>query len=263
MATGQGFLKGQGLGLVALLLVLTTGAAYAVAAKNSVVSSSIKNGQVKTKDLADGAVVSAKLGKGAVTGAEVVDGSLTGADVADGSLTGDDIADGTVGSAHVSGLTGADVAADSLGGADIDESSLGTVGSAHQAGTGRYQAMGSCDPESTTYAGCASLTNIPMFAPGRLLVIGSVQASTESDSDLMNGSCELYVDGTVVPGTRVDFLDRDEGDDHTVVDTAPLIAVTGTLSAGNHAAVILCNQWSSGAITYPAARVAAVVLSNG
>lgn len=52
------------------------GAAYAVAAKNSVNSASIVNGQVKRIDLAGNAV----------TGVKVADNTLTGADVKEGSL---------------------------------------------------------------------------------------------------------------------------------------------------------------------------------
>ena len=55
--------RSQGLALLALLLVLTGGAVYAAGlAKNSVNSSHIKNGKVKTTDLKDGAVTGAKIG---------------------------------------------------------------------------------------------------------------------------------------------------------------------------------------------------------
>lgn len=70
-------IRGQFLGMLALALVLTGGAAYAAAAKDSVVSRSIKNGQVKTVDLKDGAV----------TGAKVADGSVTGDDVDESTLS--------------------------------------------------------------------------------------------------------------------------------------------------------------------------------
>ncbi|MBJ7357363.1 hypothetical protein [Nocardioides sp.] len=102
--------------LVALLAVslASGGAGYAVAKlpANSVVSSTIKNGAVKTVDLRDGAVTSAK----------VADGSLTGADLGDGALSGAQIQDG--------GVTSADVQDDALTGADIDESTLAVPGKA-------------------------------------------------------------------------------------------------------------------------------------
>ncbi len=63
---------------VIALFIALGGGAYAVssAGKNSVVSKSIKNGQVKTDDLADNAV----------TGAKVIDASLTGDDVDESTL---------------------------------------------------------------------------------------------------------------------------------------------------------------------------------
>lgn len=102
--------------LVTLLAVslASGGVGYAVAKlpANSVVSSTIKNGAVKTVDLRDGAVTSAK----------VKDGSLTGADVQEGTLSGAAIQDG--------GVASADVQDDSLTGADIDESTLTVPGKA-------------------------------------------------------------------------------------------------------------------------------------
>lgn len=67
--------------VLALVVAGSTTAAYAAVAKNSVVSRSIKNGQVKTVDLADGAVASAKLRDGAVGSAKIADGSVAGADL--------------------------------------------------------------------------------------------------------------------------------------------------------------------------------------
>lgn len=71
-------LASQSVGLLALVVALSGGTAYAVGrtvAKNTVVSSSIRNGQVKTPDLAKGAVTTAKLAPGVVpstTGAYAV-----------------------------------------------------------------------------------------------------------------------------------------------------------------------------------------------
>jgi hypothetical protein len=83
------------------MVVALGGAAYAVttAPKNSVVSRSIKNGRVKTQDLAAGGVQHSNLAPNSVDTGNVVDGSLLGGDVA----------------------------ANALGGSQIDESSLGPV----------------------------------------------------------------------------------------------------------------------------------------
>jgi hypothetical protein len=77
------YLRSNVLGLVAIFLSLTAGAyAVATAPKNSVVSSSIKNGQVKTRDLADSAVSAAKVKPNALTGAQINESTLTGVDAA-------------------------------------------------------------------------------------------------------------------------------------------------------------------------------------
>jgi hypothetical protein len=70
------------------LVIAMSGAAYAAlkAPKNSVVSKSIRNGQVKRPDL----------GAGAVNGAKIADGSVAGKDIQDGSVGAGDLAPGAV-----------------------------------------------------------------------------------------------------------------------------------------------------------------------
>jgi hypothetical protein len=97
-------------GYVAVYIALG-GAAWAVtvAPKNSVVSKSIKNGQVKTSDLADGGVTGTKLAAGAVDGGKLAAGAVDAAKVQGDSLTGAQIAEST--------LTGVDAAL--LGGQSV------------------------------------------------------------------------------------------------------------------------------------------------
>jgi hypothetical protein len=87
------FIRSNIVGFVALFVALG-GVAWgaSTAPKNSVVSKSIKNGQVKSADLAKKAVKAANLAPNAVSGAAVADGSLTGADVQDGSVATADLA---------------------------------------------------------------------------------------------------------------------------------------------------------------------------
>lgn len=107
----------QFLGLLALVIVLTGGAAYAAtAAKNSVTSKSIKNGTVQTVDLKNDSVTTEKIAPGAVGSDDLAKDSVTGEKVKDGSLTGADVAD------------------NSLSGNDVNESSLGIVPNAAQLG---------------------------------------------------------------------------------------------------------------------------------
>ncbi len=71
------------------LFVSLSGVAWAATAgRNTVVSTSIKNGQVKGVDLAANAVTSAKIRNGQVRSADVGDDSLVGADIAEDTLTG-------------------------------------------------------------------------------------------------------------------------------------------------------------------------------
>lgn len=97
--------------VLALVVAMSSTAAYAAVARNSVLSKSIKNGQVKTPDLAADAVTSVKLrdgqvatpdlGEGAVTSAKVANGAVTSAKIADGSIGGGDLAEASVGAQHL------------------------------------------------------------------------------------------------------------------------------------------------------------------
>lgn len=85
-----GYLRRHHLAMVAIVIALAGGVAYAASLpRNSVRSKQIKNGQVKSVD--------------------VKDAGLSGTDLADGSLSGAEIADGTVGPADLEQGTIADV----------------------------------------------------------------------------------------------------------------------------------------------------------
>ena len=71
------------------------GGATAYAA-NTIFSTDIVDGQVKTADLANGAATGAKLADGSITGDKVKDGALQGRDVLDNSLKGADIDESTL-----------------------------------------------------------------------------------------------------------------------------------------------------------------------
>lgn len=61
---------------IALFVAVGGGTAFAFAAANSVVSTSIKNGEVKTPDLGANAVTSPKVAPNSITGADVNENSL-------------------------------------------------------------------------------------------------------------------------------------------------------------------------------------------
>ena len=78
--------------LFALVIAMSTTAyATTIAAKNSVISKSIKNGEVKTKDLADAAVSEVKLKDAAVTEAKLKDSSVGSATIRDGQVESRDL----------------------------------------------------------------------------------------------------------------------------------------------------------------------------
>lgn len=83
------WLRRNALGLVAIFIALS-GTAFAVqkAPKDSVVSKSIKDGQVKQKDLGEAAVDTGNLAANAVNSGKVADNALKGSDIDEGSLNG-------------------------------------------------------------------------------------------------------------------------------------------------------------------------------
>jgi hypothetical protein len=163
-AVGKG-LASQAIAIMALL-VAASGTAYAVVAKNSVVSLSIRNGEVMTKDLGGGAVTHSKLAPDAVDGSRIQDGTVAGA--------------------------------------DIDEDTLGQVPVATRSQLGGLawaSPRGSCTPSSTTtYQLCTQLT-LTMPAAGRLVLIGHAGISHRNDNRYAaTGQCQFRVDG-VAGGT--------------------------------------------------------------
>ena len=77
---------------IAVAVAVGGGTAYAVvAAKDSVVSSSVKDHALMARDISTGGVSERTIRRDAVTGAKVDDGSLSGVDVEDDSLTAADV----------------------------------------------------------------------------------------------------------------------------------------------------------------------------
>jgi len=101
---------------LAVVLVIGGGTAYAA---NTVFSSDIVDGQVRTADIGDLEVRAADVAANSLGSAKIADGSVKNADLSTGASSSNTIADG--------GVQGIDVANDSLGGADIDESTLQNV----------------------------------------------------------------------------------------------------------------------------------------
>ncbi len=116
-------LRRQWMGALSLFLVLTGGVAYAA---NTIGSSDIIDGEVKTADLAANAVTSPKIADGQVTGADIGQAAVAGAELKNDAVTSQKVLNET--------LVGNDVVDNTLKGADIDESTLSSIGGGGPAG---------------------------------------------------------------------------------------------------------------------------------
>lgn len=112
--------------VVALFVALGGSALAVTAAKNSVKSKSIKNGQVKTKDLANAAVNAQKLADAAVGTAKLTDNAVSTQKLADGSVTTPKLADGAVATDKIAdnAVSTAKIADDSVTTAKIPQSAV-------------------------------------------------------------------------------------------------------------------------------------------
>jgi hypothetical protein len=193
---------------LAVFLVLGGATAFAAGlAKNS----------VGPKQLKKNAVTTAKIKNNAVTTSKIKDGAVTGAKVNAGSL-------GTVPKA-----THADNA-NTVGGLSPDKFSA--------AGSGFDE--GGCDPNSTTFKVCTSVTlNLPHSGPVVLVGAGGQQ----SFAGIGQGVCEFSVDGVLsdVPKVRPGES-ASENTQSSAQNGFALTSVTATLGAGSHTFDVQCNE---------------------
>ncbi|MDX6586809.1 MAG: hypothetical protein QOI31_1282 [Solirubrobacterales bacterium] len=223
-------------GYVALFFSLSLGTAWALGT-DSVKSKHIKDGQVRASDLAD----------------DTTPYALAGLDIKNNSMGGDDIIDNDV------------------KGVDVDESSLSAVPAAIQGGVGRYAFEGACDPDVPSGAGtgawedCAFVST-PLATPGRVLIIGQVEARPDSGHEWGRGDCRLEVNGQAIESSFTEF-EWDEGSIEDGIEHGTLTAISNVLPAGSPVLGIECREWKSlngsGAFDVRLARVSAVALSNG
>jgi hypothetical protein len=173
------------LAVIGCVAAIGTGTAYAA---NTVFSTDIVDGEVKSVDIANGAVGSNKIVNGgvntvdlhadAVDSSKVLDGSLAGTDVATGGLTGAAIGDGTLTGTDIldGSLTGPDIADSSLTGSDIATGSLLSSDIADHTIT-------QTDINGTSHSGMISVGAIPN---GRCVTItGSVGGAKAGDAAVL------------------------------------------------------------------------------
>jgi hypothetical protein len=192
------------------VFVALGGSGYAAVrlSKNSVTSRTIKNGQVKTADLA----------KNAVTSVKVTDGSLLATDFKPGQLPG--------GPAGPAGPTGAKGDA----GAKGDTGAQGAVGP-----TAGFESGGSSTPAASPGTLVRS-TSVTLPTPGRLFVISRLKTGLSCNS---GGACTdtyaLYVDGQAVPDSAATISTVTNG---ATSDQITTFGVTDALAAGSHSIVL-------------------------
>jgi hypothetical protein len=223
---------------LALAIAVAGGSAYAA---NTVLSSDIVDGEVKTADISN---------SNGVRSEDVRDDNLAG-----GGLAAADLRPDSVGTSEVAANSiGKDEVADnSLGGAEIVESTL--VGLDASDGFDGF-----CDPSSTTYLDCAAAPTVAIDRPMNVLVIATSHFESPI-SDPSRGRCRLERNDVVVSSEHW-IGDLNNGTDiggwqggMNLVDVQPL-------SRGSYTFEVSCNE-VDGDIAYPAVRVAAVELAQG
>ncbi len=249
-----------------LVLVVGGGAAYAThpGGTNTISSSDIINGEVRSVDIGTSAVTAADIAADAVTSDKIPNGSVTGADVANNSIASADITNNSI--------AGADVASNALDGLDIVEGSL--VLDPHFSATAAPQS--SCTDDNHTGAICGT-TTIDLERPGRVLMNASGNWRTvalndtsppgenNDNSTAVAGRCVLRIDGNSIssptlmgelapsPGTQA-HSDPFDG-------TFALTDLTAPLASGTHSVDVFCIE-ADGDIDWRNVRLTAARVDN-
>jgi hypothetical protein len=225
----------QWAGVIALVLVLTGGVAWAN--HEAILSSDIVNNEIRSEDIKSANVQNSDIGPDSVTSGKIRNNDVRSADVLDASLTGGDITN------------------NSLTGGDVDESSLAEVPFATFGGLGKSSTtQDTCNPAGMGFASCATL-DFTIPPPGaRLLLIGEVRAFVEAGGTSGVGNCQLEVVGGGSLGGPQAAVQPDNS------DVLTFAGVTSPQAPGSHSYGLACNQ-TSGTIDYNEASIVAVGLS--
>jgi hypothetical protein len=161
-------------------------------------------------------------------------------------------------------VTAPDVAANAVNGSDVVNGSIAgadIAASALPKGRKVTRSGSACNPGSSTFVDCGSMT-IYLPRPGlRVLIIASVMWHSES-AGATRGQCRLGVNGApfgvnVFPGQLLNNSDLGHEQNVTLTDvTDP------NLGAGNHTFGVACNELD-GNIDFNESMISAVVLGPG
>ena len=245
-----------------LVMVVGGGAAYAA---NTISSSDIINGQVKSVDIGTAAVATVDIAANAVDSSKIADNTVTGADVANNSIASADITNNSV--------AGADVASNTLDGLDIQEGSL--VLNEHFSAVA--SPAGNCNDDQHTGNICAT-TTLNLERSGRILMTATGQwrttrlddisdpGSNTDNSTAVAGSCVLRVDGNSVSSPiKMGELSADGPTAPThpldFPGTFALTDLSGDLPSGQHPVDVFCIE-NDGDIDWHNIRLTAARVDN-
>ncbi len=205
---------GKVLAGTAVVLVLTTGTAYAHGLINS---ADIVNGSIRSVDIGNGEVKSDDIGNSTIRSADIFNGGVKSADVLNDSLTADDLATGSVGQLEIvtDGVAASEIADNTIDSGEIVDFTLtnqdvnvffaqvnadGTLASASNAGTtsGRVGATGSYEVDfGRGISTCAFTATVGPAGAGS--AIGEVNVADRS------GNAEaVFVDTNNSDGSTAD-----------------------------------------------------------
>jgi len=152
-------LRAQWIGVLALLIALGTGSAYAA---NTVFSADIVNGEVKTPDLANNAVTTTKIRPGQVANTDLSADAVDGSKILDASVSSADLGFDSVASGEIAtdAVNGSEVTAGAIDSDEISDNTLtaddlgsGSVGNAEiAAGAVTNSKLGSSSVDSAKIA---------------------------------------------------------------------------------------------------------------
>jgi hypothetical protein len=182
----------------------------------------------------------------------------------------DDIANDTqpaAGGNPAGGLVAADLRPNSVGSSEVTNGSIAGADIAASALPKGRKITSSCNPSSTTFADCGTLTiNLPR--PGlRVLIVASATwysngFASPGVNAVTDGICRIGVNGAPF-GPNANPGEIQDVTDGGATNSVTLTNVTDpNLGAGNHTIGLACND-GTGDIVYPATYVSAVVLGPG